>query len=226
MTGSVFIIKGLVKILVFVNLSKFGHQFSCAQKRLPTSKMPCIIPCQQQQSNTRGSQQNSYRQQATNYQRYPHKSGYTPNIQQRDINLKRRRNPCNRNGVQLRCNICESIYHFEQQCPEVKTTDLYLTHEVILFESDYDHPAKLKNLVSDSWNAALFDSGATKTVAGEIWFNSFIQSLNKEEKVKTETSKSNNMYCFGDGNPSHFKCKPSGNKCRKTSIYKYRYRTK
>ena len=146
MTGSVFIIKGLVKILVFVNLSNFGHQFLCAQKRLPTSKTPCIIPCQQQQSNT--SQQNSYHQQATNYQRYPHKSGYTPNIQQRDINLKRHRNPCNRNGVQLRCNICESIYHFEQQCPEVKTTDLYLTHEVILFESDYDHPAKLKNLVS------------------------------------------------------------------------------
>ena len=155
---------------------------------------------QQQQSNTMGSQQNSYRQQATNYQRYPQKSGYTPNIQQRDINLKRRRNPCTRNGVQLCCNICESIYHFKQECPEVRTTDLYLTHEVILFESDYDHPAKLKNLVSDSWNAALLDSGATKTVAEEILLNSFIQSLNEEEKGKIETSKSNNMYRFGDRN--------------------------
>ena len=44
MTGSVFIIEGLVKILVFVNLSKFRHQFSCTQKWLPTLKTPCIIP--------------------------------------------------------------------------------------------------------------------------------------------------------------------------------------
>ena len=38
------LIKGLVKTLFFVNLSKFGHQFSCAQKQLPISKTPCITP--------------------------------------------------------------------------------------------------------------------------------------------------------------------------------------
>ena len=38
------LIKGLVKTLLFVNLSKFGHQFLCTQKQLPISKTPCITP--------------------------------------------------------------------------------------------------------------------------------------------------------------------------------------
>ena len=38
------LIIGLVKILFFVNLSKFGCRFLCAQKRLPISKTPCITP--------------------------------------------------------------------------------------------------------------------------------------------------------------------------------------
>ena len=45
MIDSVFLIKGLVKTLFYVTLSKFGRQFSCAQKRLPISKTPCITPC-------------------------------------------------------------------------------------------------------------------------------------------------------------------------------------
>ena len=36
------LIRNLVKTLFFHNLSKFGRWFSCAQKRLPISKMPCI----------------------------------------------------------------------------------------------------------------------------------------------------------------------------------------
>ena len=38
------LIKGLVKTLFFVNLSKFGRRFLCTQKRLMISKTPCITP--------------------------------------------------------------------------------------------------------------------------------------------------------------------------------------
>ena len=55
------------------------------------------------------------------------------------------------------------------QCPE--KCDTYYTQEVVLYQSDFDHPDKLKNLVSETWNAAVLDSGATNTVAGKIWFN-------------------------------------------------------
>ena len=38
------LIKGLVKALFYVTLSKFGHQFLCAKKQLLISKTPCITP--------------------------------------------------------------------------------------------------------------------------------------------------------------------------------------
>ena len=37
-------IRGLVKILFYVNLSEFGCLFLCTQKRVPISKTPCVIP--------------------------------------------------------------------------------------------------------------------------------------------------------------------------------------
>ena len=45
MGGSLRLAFCLFKTLFFVNLSKFGCRFLCAQKRLPTSKTPCITLC-------------------------------------------------------------------------------------------------------------------------------------------------------------------------------------
>ena len=86
------------------------------------------------------------------------------------------KNPCNRNDIQLRCHICESIYHMAQNCP--KKYDTLYTLEVVLYQSDFDHPEQLKTLVSESWNAVVLDSGATNTVAGKLWNNCYITSLN------------------------------------------------
>ena len=69
-----------------------------------------------------------------------------------------------------------------QNCPE--KYDTLFTQEVFLYQSDFDHPEQLKTFVSESWNAAVLDSGATNTVAGEVWHNSYITSLNKNEKQK------------------------------------------
>ena len=82
--------------------------------------------------------------------------------------------PCNQNGIQLRCDICESMYHMAQNCPE--KYDLYYTQQVILFQSDFNHPEQIKNLASESWNAAVLD-GATNTAARKEWYNCYISSL-------------------------------------------------
>ena len=50
---------------------------------------------------------------------------------------RRAKNPFDHNGIQLRCDICESIYHIVQNCPEKR--DLFYTKEAILFQSDFDH---------------------------------------------------------------------------------------
>ena len=109
---------------------------------------------------------------------------------------QQRKNPCNRNSIQLRCQK-QSIYHMAQNCPE-KYDTLY-TQEVVLYQSDFDHPEQLKTLVSESWNSAVLDSGATHTVAGEVWYNYYITSLNENEKQKIKHHTPGNTYRFGDG---------------------------
>ena len=77
-------------------------------------------------------------------------------------------------------------------------TTLY-TQEVVFYQSDFYHPEKLKTLVSESWNAAVLDSGAINTVAGKVYHNCYINSLNKNEKRKIKHHTPGNTYRFGDG---------------------------
>ena len=77
---------------------------------------------------------------------------------------------------------------------------LYYTQEVILFQSDFDHPEYIKNVASESWNAAVLDSGAKNTVAGKEWNNCYISTLSFDEITKTRWHKGSNIYQFGDGN--------------------------
>ena len=53
-----------------------------------------------------------------------------------------------------------------QNCPE-KYDTLY-TQEVVFYQSDFDNPEQLKTLVSESWDAAVLNSGAINTVAGKV----------------------------------------------------------
>ena len=84
-----------------------------------------------------------------------------------------------------------------QNCPN-KYDTLY-TQEVVLYQSDSDHPEQLKTLVSESWNTTVLDSGATNTVVGEVWYNYYITSLNKNKKRKIKHHTPRNTYRFGDG---------------------------
>ena len=51
----------------------------------------------------------------------------------------------------------------------------------MLYLSDFDHNEELKTLVFESWNAAVLDTVATNTAAGELWFNCYMSSLSKNE---------------------------------------------
>ena len=88
----------------------------------------------------------------------------SPTFNRQKLN-RRRKNPCDLNAIQLQCNICKSIYHMAQNCPEKH--DLQYTQEAILFQLDFDHPEQIDNSASESWNAAVLDIGAANTVAGK-----------------------------------------------------------
>ena len=65
-----------------------------------------------------------------------------------------------------------------------------ITQEVVLYQSDFDHTEQLKTLVSESWKAAVLDSGNTN-------------SLNQNEKQKIKHHTPGNTYRFGDRNYFH-----------------------
>lgn len=86
-------------------------------------------------------------------------------------------NPCNRNGVQLTCLVCKSIYHFAQNCPEAKSQDTFFSQEIILFKADYHRPTQLRNLFLETRNATILDSGAINTVTGKPRMDTYIDTL-------------------------------------------------
>ena len=113
--------------------------------------------------------------------------------------VSRKKNPCARTDAQLRCLVCESNYHFAQNCPKTKSQDTF-SQDIVFFETDYDHPIKSRNLISESTNVAILDSRATNTVTGESWMNTYIDNLEGAEKAKVRCRESKNSYHFGDGN--------------------------
>ena len=66
-------------------------------------------------------------------------------------------------------------------------------------KSDFDHPSKLQSLVAESWNAAVLDCGASKTVCDQALFDTYIETLSNEDKSEITYDKSNSIYWFGDG---------------------------
>ena len=55
-----------------------------------------------------------------------------------------------------------------QDCPDRsnQTNNTWLSHETVLFQADFDNPNELKGLLDQSWNTAVLDSDASKTVCG------------------------------------------------------------
>ena len=72
--------------------------------------------------------------------------------------------------------VCLSIYHIKWPSNAQKSVILTM-QDVVQYQLGFDHPDKLKNLVSETWNAAVLDSGATNTVPGKICFICYINPL-------------------------------------------------
>ena len=112
-----------------------------------------------------------------------------------DNSRRTTKNPLDRNGRVSRRAIYESIYHWQQDCPE-KQNDMYMVHEIVLQNENHE-PGQLKHLLS--WNCGLLDCGATKTVCGEIWLEEYLKALTEEEKREIRDYSSKSLYRFGDG---------------------------
>ena len=118
------------------------------------------------------------------------------------------KNPLNSNGEITRCHFCQSIYHYQPDCPDKARAkdgqiadkdpeDTFFNSEVVLCEDSLDDPS---DLVSQSLNCALLDSGASKSVCGKKWLDVYVDSLSDVEKKKVISQRSDSVFRFGDGN--------------------------
>ena len=113
------------------------------------------------------------------------------------------KNPLKSDGARTRCFHCESINHHIQNCPDLvgerSSEDTLFNNEVILCEGSLD-TTLVSDLVAESLNCALLDSGASKNVCGRLWLNSYVDSLPESDKLKLKRESSSSIFRFGDGN--------------------------
>ena len=60
-------------------------------------------------------------------------------------------------------------------------------------------PDKFQIFVAEAAKSAVVDTACTKTVGGLHWFNSYVDSLDEEQRKKVEIIESNTSFKFGDG---------------------------
>ena len=103
---------------------------------------------------------------------------------------------------QVEFPVCSTISKFDS------TTTLHLIDEkdeesteehIVLLQSKCEEETKLSELLSETWNAAILDTGATKTVAGKTWVDNYISSLPQFERDQVEFKECSTAYRFGDG---------------------------
>ena len=119
---------------------------------------------------------------------------------------KKGRNPLDPQGNLTRCNICESINHWAAHCPDLHHVDPRkkegVLYEVIMFESDLDDPDSIMSLEKETLGAGVADCGASKTVCGRNWLNSYIELLTPEEQARIVYKPSTSSFKFGVGEPA------------------------
>ena len=111
------------------------------------------------------------------------------------------------NGEISRCHVCESIYHYERNCP-LRKEEAYVAENSIALERDeeVDVDIVLINIpdipvevfTAEAMKSAILDTACTKTVCGRVWFEDFVHHLTDNERLQIITDPSETPFRFGD----------------------------
>ena len=132
--------------------------------------------------------------------------------QQNDfIQSRKRKNPVGVNGKPLLCKSCGSYRHFVAECPdswenmarnkqckepnEIRLVD----HQNIVLFMGLKKSDNTQLAFDQMLNYAVLDSGCSRTVCGEQWLNSYVESLDEMNQKKVKSFVSNEVFKFGDG---------------------------
>ena len=100
------------------------------------------------------------------------------------------------------CFTCHSIFHWAKDCPD-KYTTMQVEHKeptdevfhATLFQSDDDNPT----LLGETFNHAVIDCGAAKTVCGMTWWECYVDTLDEKERREVNSYPGKSIFKFGDG---------------------------
>ena len=98
---------------------------------------------------------------------------------------RRRSNPLNFEGNPMRCGVCDSVMHFQRDCPHS-----YENQSKQVFESKEESINEVRNLslkdehvlMVEAVNAAVLDCACSRNVKGKVWKDTFMASLSPDER--------------------------------------------
>ena len=103
-----------------------------------------------------------------------------------------------------RCDICESVCHLARDCPEkvyYQEEEEYEdeeSYDIVLYQSNLITDDDYKTFVAEASISAILDSGASSSVTGKKWLQSYIEGLPDKEQRKVEYRPSNSSFKFGN----------------------------
>ena len=162
--------------------------------------------------SSRGYRGNKYQ---TNYSE-PNNTRKNNDDSHTEVNVDGK-NPLNSYGSHTQCIICKSIYHWASKCPHKASSNssvgdstsqcspnenatLLTEHVVLHAHTNAQNTNTLSELMSETWNTAVLDCGATKTVAGQTWVDHYLMCLSDDDKKMVQIHEANTAFRFGDGN--------------------------
>ncbi len=108
-------------------------------------------------------------------------------------------NPVDREGNVTRCRICDSKFHWHQDCTvKAKGPD-----KITLFQAKDIDNEETRVFVGETLNCAVLDSGCSQTVCGKNWLRCFQESLDDEAKINERPSHATFKFGNGTGQFNH-----------------------
>ena len=110
-------------------------------------------------------------------------------------------NPTGADGKTLSCRCCGSYRHHMKDCPDswenIRRVNIVENENVVLF-TRYNKD-EIQQLGIDARNCAILDSALSSIVCGENWIDSYINSLNEDDRQKIGQTVGETRFKFGDG---------------------------
>ena len=132
--------------------------------------------------------------------------GFRPSYQQTSSASafkKKGKNPLDSKGNYTKCSICDSINHYASKCPDstyfvAEDQEMMVEdHDVILFQSNLITQQDFGIFVAESATSAILDCGASATVVGKVWLDSYLNGLPSNMSNQVQYTESNNYFKFG-----------------------------